>query len=183
MIYYYQRKKYNLLSPEEKKTPLGSALFIFLNKMCFRGMFRVSKNGFNVPYGNYKNPKIIDITHLNEISTLIQDVVFECRDFRDSFSSVEDGDFVYLDPPYAPESSTSFVAYTESGFDKETHLALFQLVNTSCAKILMSNADTEFVRENICDNIRENIVSFECRRAINAKKPDAKVMEVLIKNY
>ena len=107
--YYWCRARYNGLTAEEKRTPLGSALFIFLNKTCFRGVFRLGPNGFNVPYGHYKNPEIINKEHLEEVHQLIQNVRFECMDFVESMSQVAEGDYVYLDPPYAPETATSFV--------------------------------------------------------------------------
>ena len=75
--YYWMRSEYNRLSADEKNSIVGSSLFIFLNKTCFRGVFRVGPNGFNVPYGWNKNPDIIDVAHLNEISALIENVNFE----------------------------------------------------------------------------------------------------------
>jgi DNA adenine methylase len=95
--YYEIRKRFNELSNEEKNTVIGSAMFLFLNKTCFRGLYRESKNGFNVPYGNYKNPEIVNRDHLESISQLIQDVVFECCDFSVSLTTIEPDDFIYLD--------------------------------------------------------------------------------------
>ena len=74
--YYWIRSEYNRLSVDEKKSLIGSAMFIFLNKTCFRGIFRVGPNGFNVPYGWNKNPDIIDVGHVHEISELIKNVNF-----------------------------------------------------------------------------------------------------------
>ena len=106
--YYWIRSQYNNLSSNDKNKIIGSAMFIFLNKTCFRGVFRVGPNGFNVPYGHYNNPEIINKEHLFKIHNLIQNVIFECCDFNISLNNVEDNDFVYLDPPYAPETTTSF---------------------------------------------------------------------------
>ena len=78
--YYWIRSQYNKLNSDEKKTVVGSALFIFLNKTCFRGVFRVGPNGFNVPYGHYNKPEIINKEHLLEIHDLIQNVKFEHSD-------------------------------------------------------------------------------------------------------
>ena len=78
--YYWIRFLYNNLN--DKKTIIGSAMFIFLNKTCFRGVFRIGPNGFNVPYGHYKNPEIINKNHLDIINDLIQNVIFECIDFN-----------------------------------------------------------------------------------------------------
>jgi len=181
--YYWIRSEYNSLT--DKKSILGSAMFIFLNKTCFRGLFRVGPKGFNVPYGHYKNPEIINKEHLEEIHHLIQNVVFECCDFNKSLTIVEDNDFVYIDPPYAPETDTSFVGYTENGFNLENHNNLFKLIhiltNTN-KKIMLSNADVSLVRENFT-NDKYNTLSILCKRSINSKNPDAKAKEVIIKNY
>ena len=183
--YYWIRSEYNKLSLTDKKSILGSAMFIFLNKTCFRGIFRVGPNGFNVPYGHYKNPEIINKAHLEEIHNLIQNVVFECCDFNKSLTIVEQNDFVYLDPPYAPEKNTSFVGYTENGFNIENHNNLFKLIHIltdTNKKIMLSNADVSLVRENFT-NEKYNTFSVLCKRSINSKNPQAKANEVIIKNY
>ena len=183
--YYWIRSEYNKLCLTEKKSILGSAMFIFLNKTCFRGVFRVGPNGFNVPYGHYNNPEIINKEHLEEIHNLIQNVVFECCDFNTSLTIVEPNDFVYLDPPYAPETKVSFVGYTENGFNIEKHNNLFKLIHSltdTNKKIMLSNADVSLVRENFT-NEKYNILSILCKRSINSKNPDAKAKEVIIKNY
>ena len=185
--YYWTRCKYNELSANEKKSIIGSSLFIFLNKTCFRGVFRLGPNGFNVPYGHYKNPEIINKEHLEEIHSLIQNVLFECYDFKVSMQNVKSDDFVYLDPPYAPpENETSFVGYTKNGFDIENHNSLFKLIHIltdNNTKIMMSNADVFMVRINFANEQLYNISSIICKRSINSKKPNSKTMEVIIKNY
>jgi DNA adenine methylase len=183
--YYWTRIEYNKLSFNDKKTILGSAMFIFLNKTCFRGVFRVGPKGFNVPYGHNKNPEIINKEHLDEIHDLIQGVIFECCDYNTSLASIEDNDYVYLDPPYAPETEISFVGYTENGFSLDNHNNLFKLIHKlteTNKKMMLSNADVSLVRENFTDQ-RYNITSILCKRAINAKNPNAKAKEVIIKNY
>ena len=183
--YYWIRSEYNKLSLHDKKSVLGSAMFIFLNKTCFRGVFRVGPKGFNVPYGHYNNPEIINKEHLEEIHNLIQNVVFECCDFNTSLTIVEPNDFVYLDPPYAPETDTSFVGYTENGFNIENHNNLFKLIHMltdTNKKIMLSNADVSLVRENFT-NEKYSTLSILCKRSINSKNPDAKAKEVIIKNY
>jgi DNA adenine methylase len=183
--YYWIRSKYNELCLTNRQNILCSAMFIFLNKTCFRGVFRVGPKGFNVPYGHYNKPEIINKDHLDEIHNLIQNVIFECRDFNTSLTKVEPNDFVYLDPPYAPETSTSFVGYTENGFNIEQHDNLFKLIhnltNTN-KKIMLSNADVTLVRENFT-NDNYNITSILCKRSINSKNPEAKAKEVIIKNF
>jgi DNA adenine methylase len=183
--YYWIRTKYNTSCLIDKKSILCSAMFIFLNKTCFRGVFRVGPNGFNVPYGHYKNPEIINKEHLEKIHYLIQNVVFECCDFNKSLQNVEPNDFIYLDPPYAPETNTSFVGYTEAGFNIETHNNLFHLIDTltdTNRKIMLSNSDVSLVREKFT-NEKYNISSFLCKRSINSKNPESKAKELIIKNY
>uniref|UniRef100_A0A6C0DFE8 site-specific DNA-methyltransferase (adenine-specific) n=1 Tax=viral metagenome TaxID=1070528 RepID=A0A6C0DFE8_9ZZZZ len=183
--YYWIRDEYNKLCLNDKKSIFASAMFIFLNKTCFRGVFRVGPKGFNVPYGHYHNPEIINKEHLEQIQDLIQNVIFECYDFNTSLTNVELDDFVYLDPPYAPETNTSFVGYTENGFGIEKHTELFDLIHKMTEtnkKMMLSNADVSLIRENFT-NKNYNITSILCKRSINSKKPDAKAKEVIIKNY
>lgn len=183
--YYWIRSEYNKLSLDKKKSILGSALFIFLNKTCFRGIFRVGPKGFNVPYGHYNNPEIINKDHLYEIHNLIQPVIFECNDFNSSLLNVVSNDYVYLDPPYAPETNTSFVGYTENGFSIDSHNNLFNLIHKlteTNKKMLLSNSDVSFVRDNFISE-KYNICSIVCKRSINSKNPNSKAKEVIIKNY
>ena len=183
--YYWMRARYNAMSAEDKKTPLGSALFIFLNKTCFRGVFRVGPKGFNVPYGHYKNPEIVNLSHLTAVHGIIQGVIFTCCGFDTSLAEVEQDDFTYLDPPYVPMKADSFVGYTAGGFSLAMHNNLFAEVATMTAhgkKIMMSNADVALVREAfIGDNYK--ITSIMCKRSINSKNPEQKVSEILLTNY
>ena len=184
--YYWIRSEYNKLCLTDKKSILGSAMLIFLNKTCFRGIFRVGPNGFNVPYGHYSNPEIINKEHLDDIHNLIQNVIFECCDFNTSLAlaNIEQGDFAYLDPPYAPETNTSFVGYTEKGFDIENHKKLFNLIHNltdAKHKIMLSNANVSLVRENFKEKYSTSTIL--CKRSINSKNPESKANEVIIKNY
>lgn len=176
--YYWIRNKYNNI---DKNTVECSALFMFINKTCFRGMYREGPNGFNVPYGHYKKtPTIITESELNTISDLIKDVEFIHSDFRDSIKSVNEGDFVYFDPPYAPENKTSFVGYVSEGFTLETHKSLFdEIKKMKGVKFILSNAKVEMVIENFSDY---NFQDVKARRAINSKNPGATTTEVIIYN-
>lgn len=176
--YYWLRKRYNNMDVNSIE---HSALFLFLNKTCFRGLYRESSNGFNVPYGHYKKtPTIITESHLNEISNLIQNVEFIHSDFRDSIKTIKKGDFVYLDPPYVPENSTSFIGYVADGFTQQMHETLFsEIKKMDGVKFLLSNAKVDMVLESFTDYNCEDI---EARRAINSKNPGATAKEVIIYN-
>ena len=181
--YYWIRQQYN--EQKDKLSVLSSAYFIFLNKTGFRGMYREGPNGYNIPYGNYKNPKILDKDELEYISSLISDVNFIHSDFSESLNGIQDDDnFVYLDPPYAPENDKSFVGYTKDGFGIEQHELLFNLTKNVSGKnkIMMSNANVQLIRDNLSPEIY-NYEVVSCRRAINSKDPGAKTEEVIITNY
>ncbi len=181
--YYWIRSCYNKLVKENKESVIKSAMLLFLNKTCFRGVYREGPNGFNVPFGNYKNPSIIDENHIRNISNFIQPVIFTSQSFQASLKYVKSNDFVYLDPPYAPETNTSFVSYTADGFNLDTHNELFKKcheLTTQNIKFIMSNSDVMFVRSNF--PVPYIIKKIECRRSINSKKPDSKTNEVLISN-
>jgi DNA adenine methylase len=179
--YYWIRARFNSSGMDKTSIP-ASAMFLFLNKTCFRGLWREGPRGFNVPCGHYKNPSILDEAHILAVSTLIKDVVFVCQPFAASLAPVVEGDFVYLDPPYAPENATSFVGYTTEGFDLEMHKTLFTLVKqmkSRKVRILMSNADVSLVKDSFpADDYQTKIIS--CRRAIHSKEPGTQTNEVLI---
>jgi len=175
--YYWIRKRFNALPAQERGSAAASAMFLFMNKTCFRGVYREGPNGFNVPYGHYANPAILD--DIRPVSELIKDVVFTARPFSESLATVTATDFVYLDPPYAPESTTSFVGYTKDGFNLETHKALFELCR-KLPRFLMSNAEVKLVKDAFPPPYVTKVIS--CRRAINSKKPESRANEVLITN-
>lgn len=176
--YYWLRNKYNNV---DKDSIECAALFIFINKTCFRGMYREGPNGYNVPYGHYKKtPTIITKDELNNISDLIKDVEFIHSDFKNSIKNIEDNDFIYLDPPYVPENSKSFVGYVADGFNLEMHKLLFnEIKKINNSKFLMSNAKVDLVIENFKEYNCDDIIA---RRAINSKNPESTTLEVLIYN-
>lgn len=182
--YYWIRSQFNGLNGDERTTAKAAAMCLFLNKTSFRGMYRSGPSGFNVPFGNYKNPSILDEAHIREVSALIRDVVFTTQPFDESLVVVADGDFVYLDPPYAPENETSFVGYTGDGFGLDSHTLLFKTCSEMKAKhvkILMSNSNVKLVHDAFPSPIFQTR-TIQARRAINSKNPDATTTEVLITN-
>jgi DNA adenine methylase len=175
-FYYWIRSTFN-----ESPT---SAMFLFLNKTCFRGVYREGPHGFNVPYGHYTNPSILDDDHIYTLSYLIKDVKFYYASFTESLLHPKAGDFVYLDPPYAPETATSFVGYTADGFD-DYHATLFTMCHTLSkkgVKLLMSNADVKLVKDAFPDPPYTTTI-ISCKRSIDSKDPSKRTNEVLVKNF
>ena len=174
--YYYIRQLYN---SRDDIDIARVAEFVYLNKTGFRGLFRVSeKSGFNVPYGNYKKPRIADPKEFEKVSQLIKDVTFICMDFE-KVKIRSKKDFVYMDPPYVPEKKNSFTAYSKVGFTEDKHNALFDKCIKMKCKWVMSNSNTDPVKEKLK---KFNIKEIEARRAINSKNPAAKTKEVVIYN-
>jgi DNA adenine methylase len=182
--YYWTRLQFNALQGTERQTAKAAAMCLFLNKTNFRGVYRDGPNGFNVPFGHYTNPTILHDDHIRQVSALIRDVVFTTQPFGDALMQPADGDFVYLDPPYAPETTTSFVGYTGDGFGLDHHTALFRTCGEMQAKnvkILMSNANVKLVRDAFPSPAFQTH-TVQARRAINSKNPEATTTEVLITN-
>ena len=173
--YFWIRSRFNT---SDRTSIQASAMLLFMNKTCFRGVYREGPNGFNVPFGNYKKTNF-DEEHIRRVSRLIKDVVFTPCTFQQSLLTLEEDDFVYLDPPYAPENSKSFVSYTADGFDQHKELfTLCQGMKEKKVKMLMSNADVTLVKDAFPSPYTTQIIS--CRRAIHSKEPDARANEVLI---
>ncbi len=193
--YYYDlREEYN--SAEVKSGKLSTkraAQFIFLNKTCFNGLYRVNQNGdFNVPMGSYKNPTICDTENLLKLSKILQNVQIICGDYHDTLDLVNRNTFVYFDPPYRPLSITSgFTSYTKDDFNDEDQKNLakyFELLNTKDAKLMLSNSNPKNVNENdtFFDDIYRgfNINELQANRMINSNSAKrGKISELLIINY
>ncbi|MGO8997745.1 MAG: DNA adenine methylase [Polyangiaceae bacterium] len=128
-----------------------AARFIFLNRTCFNGLWRVNSGGhFNVPFGKYKNPRILDREALHAASRALAGVDVRSSDFADVTGNLGRGDFVYLDPPYVPISRTaSFTAYAKDGFtpgDQERLARELHAMKRRGVKAMLSNADTDVTR-------------------------------------
>ena len=163
--------------------------FIYLNRTCFNGMYRVnSKGGFNVPFGKYSNPLICDENNLRKASNALKNVEIKKQDYKEVLKKAKKGDFIYFDPPYYPISKTaSFTSYTSEAFlDKEqTELrnTFLELHKRGCF-VMLSNSDTPFIN-NIYSGIKGvNITKVKAGRAINSDASKrGKITEVLITNY
>lgn len=172
----------------EFETPSArAAAFIYLNKTCFNGLYRVNLDGkFNVPKGKYKKPPICDEAGLRAASEALSHVALHAGDFRVTTGYAVRNDFVYFDPPYVPVSKTSnFTSYTGEGFGINEQCALADharaLVRRG-VKVMLSNSDTRIVRELYQDDF--HIDTVQCGRAINSKGAGrGKVREVIITSY
>lgn len=193
--YFYNiRKKYNSYRLTKDEMSLQKATeFIFLNKTCFNGLYRVNKNGnFNVPMGNYKNPTICDEENLTALSELIRNVNFEYGDYKTSQKYIKKNTFVYFDPPYRPLNVTSgFTSYTKEDFDDENQkeLALYyKELNNNNVKVMLSNSNPKNTNKEDCffENIYKgfNINEVYAKRMINANSSGrGEISELLITNY
>ncbi len=194
LYYYEKREEFNELKTKRNKSDLleRAALTIFLNKTCFNGLYRVNKKGqFNVPMGDYKNPKICDEENLINISKKLKNVDIICGDYKKSYDFIDENTFVYFDPPYRPLNQTSsFTSYTEYAFGDKEQIELgeyFKLLDGKGAKLLLSNSDpkNEDENDNFFDDLYKefNIERVEAGRAINSNgRKRGKITEILVSN-
>lgn len=191
-FYYTVRERFNSTTLTEETATEKAAQFIFLNKTCFNGLYRVNRKGeFNVPMGAYKNPTICDDENLRNIHEALQNVTIVCGDYTFSKSFIDKNTFVYLDPPYRPISETSgFTSYNSDVFDDNEQIRLSKFIdeiNFVGAKIVLSNSDPKNVNEddNFFDDLYKNykINRVAASRAINSKGDKrGKINELLICN-
>ena len=191
--FYQQRERFNEIVLGAETAIEKAALFIFLNKTCFNGLFRVNKTGkFNVPAGRYKNPLICDNENLVNISKRLQNVVIHCCDYRDVEKFADEKTFVYFDPPYRPLNVTSgFTSYTENQFTDKDQMELakfYKNLSDKGVKVLMSNSDPHNVDfdDDFFDELYAgfDIQRITAVRMINSKaEKRGNVTELLIKNY
>ena len=194
-IYYYKkRQEYNSLKINIEENNIEKAsLFIFLNKTCFNGLYRVNKKGeFNVPMGAYKNPKICDKENLKNVSMALKNVKIIYADYRESESFIDEKTFVYIDPPYRPlNTSSSFTSYTENDFTDKEQIELAEyidILNKKGAKIVISNSDpkNDNVEDNFFDELYKNynINRVKATRMLNSNASlRGAINELLITNY
>ncbi len=181
--YFYKlRKKDISLSNNVEK----ASRFIYLNKTCYNGLYRVNKKGqFNVPFGKYKSPLICDEENLRAVNCKLKKTKILCTDFEKSVLTAKKNDFVYFDPPYMPLSSTSyFVGYNKNGFIYNEQIRLrdvFKKLSEKGVYCMLSNSYTKEVKELYSEF---NIDTVKAGRAINSKANGrGKIKEVIITNY
>ena len=189
-FYYEKRTLFNIKSEEKL---IQSALFIFLNRTCFNGLYRVNrKNEFNVPIGSYKRPLICDKENILAVSRALQKVEILCGDFEQTINYTESNTLFYFDPPYKPLSETSsFNAYAKDNFDDKEQIRLRDF----CNKLnelnhywILSNSDVRGKDKNnhFFDDLYANyeIKRVLAKRSINANPEKRGVLnELLITNY
>lgn len=193
-IYFYKvRDRYNEIQLNAHYDFEKCADFIFLNKTCFNGLYRVNKDGkFNVPHGKYKNPLICDKENLRSCSNLLQKVEISCGNYEEILEKVGNNTFLYFDPPYRPLiENNSFVSYDKSGFDDNDQIKLadnYKALNNKKCLLMLSNSDPKNTNEE--DNFFDDIYKgFEiervfAKRMINSsasKRGD--ITEIIVMNY
>ena len=191
--YYEQRNRYNSLIFNNDMCIEKAALFIFINRTCFNGLYRVNRKGcYNVPFGKHSNPTICDTENLIKISEALQNVIIRSCDYHDVLCFADENTFVYIDPPYRPLNATSgFTSYTEEQFNDQNQIELADMYRElSCmgTKVMLSNSDPHNIDENdnFFDDLYDgyNILRVEASRAINSVgSKRGKIKELLIKNY
>lgn len=192
--YYSQRTAYNTAKKTSNdNSVLRAALFIYLNKTCFNGLYRVNKKGeYNVPMGSYKNPTICDIDNLMLVSNKLQNVNILSGDYKQIEEFVDENTFVYFDPPYRPLSKTAeFTSYNEVEFNDDNQIELAEFIKQLCkkgAKVLASNSDPKNTNpeDNFFDDLYKplKIGRVNAKRSINSKGNNrGNVSELLICSY
>ncbi len=179
---------YRVRASQPGDAPGRAARFIFLNRTCYNGLFRVnSSGGFNVPHGRYKNPRIRDAELLADCSTALQRAELRAADFADVCDGARPGDFVYLDPPYQPLSATAnFTGYTCADFGPADQLRLrdaFEDLSRRGVAAMLSNSDHPVV-QGLYSGLGYRVETVPMSRAINSKGwARAPVPELLIDNF
>lgn len=181
--YFYKVRAYDpaTLSPVER-----AARFIFLNRTCYNGLYRVNRRGqFNVPFGGYRNPTICDASRLRAASAALQGLHLEVADFEIVLELAQGGDLIYFDPPYEPLSATSsFTSYTHNGFTNADQRRLAEMYCSLDGRgcfLMLSNSNTPLIHE-LYDGFHKHEIS--ARRAINSKADGrGAIKELLVTNF
>ena len=192
-LYTDNREKFNSLINCKDNNLDKASLFIFLNKTCFNGLYRVNHKGlFNVPIGSYKKPPICDAENLRYISKLLQNVEIKCGDYKDCTDFIDANTFVYIDPPYRPLTVTaSFTSYNENEFGDQQQIELGHFIDEITekgAKVVASNSDPKNADDN--DNFFDDLYAeykierVSAKRMINSKAAGrGNINEIIICNW
>lgn len=190
-MYYYEKRE--LFNSRKTDSTTHSALFIFLNRTCFNGLYRVNrKNGFNVPIGSYKTPMICDTDNLISVNRALQKVEILNGDYTKTIEYAQNNTVFYFDPPYKPLNETSsFNSYAKDEFNDEEQVRLKEFcdkLNKLGYQWILSNSDVKGKNseDNFFDDLYEkyNISRVMARRNINANgKKRGQLTELLITNY
>lgn len=165
----------------------GAAMFIFLNKTCYNGVYRENASGkFNVPFGRRKSVTLHDLGNITRASESLQDTTIRNGSYIDALTDVSKGDFIYLDPPYVPlgKEAKSFTQYIGVNFNMDEHLRLcdlFEILDKKGCHVMMSNSHTPVV-EDLYSKFKQSLVLAD--RAVNCKAQGrGKISELVITNY
>lgn len=188
--YYYNKR--NIFNSRKESIITQSAIFIFLNRTCFNGLYRVNrKNEFNVPIGSYKKPTICDEDNIRAVSKVLQKVEILCGDYTDTIKHADRNTLFYFDPPYKPLSNTSsFNSYAKDEFDDNEQIRLRDFcknLDNSNYDWILSNSDVKGKdpNDNFFDDLYSNfnIQRVQAKRSINANaKKRGELSELLITN-
>jgi DNA adenine methylase len=183
--YMEARREFN--GPPSPPSLRTAALFLYLNRLCFNGLFRVNRRGeFNVPYGRYKDPDVVREPALRAAARALAGAGLHCQDFERAMSMAERGDLVYLDPPYLPLSPTSsFTAYTGPfGLEQQQRLAEeCQVLHARGVRFMLSNCAHPRILE-LYRHRDFHVHRVQARRAINAVASGrGKIDEIIVRNF
>lgn len=183
--YYFIRKHYNDKLMKAEYDVEMAALLVFINKHCFNGLYRVNGKGFfNVPYNNSRQASV-DEKVVMDVSKYLQGVTIIDGDFEYACEGAAEGDFVFIDSPYAPLNPTSFESYTKEGFDMESHVRLARLYDELTARgcyCMLTNHNTALINELYgSKGYKMDVVSV--KRMINSDAANRVGEEVIICNY
>lgn len=183
-FYYSKRKEFNDIIYSNEDLIRKTTLFIYLNKACFNGLYRVNQKGFfNVPSNQKTRINLYDDNNINEISSFLKHVKIYNQDFEKTVENAQKGDLVFFDSPYAPLNPQSFDSYTKEGFSIEEHIRLAELYKSLSKKgvfCILTNHNTEFIRDLYRDFTIEEV---NVKRMINSDSKNRVGKEVIITNY
>ena len=182
-LYYSSRDKFNNKLKNNQYDEEMAVLFLFLNKHCFNGLYRVNRNGdFNVPYNKSLAASINSQNVIDIANYLYNNVQLECNDFAQITSQVSDGDLVFIDSPYPPLKDKTFSEYNAVKFSAEDHIRLAYEVDriAKFANIIVTNHDTKLIR-SLYRNF--NIEKVTVARNVNCNGSNRKSEEIIITNF